>query len=43
MEERNLICIGCPMGCHLTVEIMGQWLVSAEIPVNEEIAMPAVR
>ncbi len=23
METRNIICIGCPMGCHLTVAIDG--------------------
>lgn len=23
MEKRNLICIGCPMGCPLTVELSG--------------------
>ena len=28
MEERNLICIGCPMGCHLTVEIKDGTVVS---------------
>ena len=28
MEERKLICIGCPMGCPLTVEIDGAEVVS---------------
>ena len=28
MEERKLICIGCPMGCSLTVEIDGGEVVS---------------
>ena len=28
MEERKLICIGCPMGCPLTVEIDGGEVVS---------------
>ena len=27
MEERNLICIGCPMGCPLTVEIEGDKVI----------------
>lgn len=28
MEERKLICIGCPMGCPLTVEVDGGEVVS---------------
>ena len=28
MEKRNLICIGCPMGCELNVEIEGKQVVS---------------
>ena len=28
MEEKNLICIGCPMGCPLTVEMNGTEVVS---------------
>ena len=28
MEKRNLICIGCPMGCALLVEMNGKEIVS---------------
>lgn len=28
MEERNLICINCPMGCALTVRMDGESVVS---------------
>lgn len=28
METKNLICINCPMGCALTVEMEGQEVVS---------------
>ena len=28
MEERKLICIGCPMGCPLTVVMNGEEIVS---------------
>ena len=28
MEKRELICIGCPMGCPLTVEMNGKEVVS---------------
>lgn len=28
MEKRELICIGCPMGCALTVELDGGAVVS---------------
>lgn len=28
MEKRDLICIGCPMGCPLTVEMNGAEVVS---------------
>lgn len=28
MEKRNLICIGCPMGCPLTVELSNDGKVS---------------
>ncbi len=28
MEERNLICINCPMGCALTVRMEGERVVS---------------
>ena len=24
MEKRNLTCIGCPMGCQITVEFEGE-------------------
>ncbi len=30
MEKRNLICIGCPMGCPLTVEISDDGKVKVE-------------
>ena len=28
MEKRELICIGCPMGCALTVELEGNEVIS---------------
>ena len=28
METRELICIGCPMGCQMTVELDGEKIVS---------------
>lgn len=28
MEKRELICIGCPMGCPLTVELEGKEIIS---------------
>ncbi|QAT49033.1 DUF1667 domain-containing protein [Caproiciproducens sp. NJN-50] len=28
MEKRNLICIGCPLGCPVTVELDGRNIVS---------------
>lgn len=28
MEKRNLICIGCPLGCPITVELDGRSIVS---------------
>lgn len=28
MEKRELICIGCPMGCQMTVEMDGEKVVS---------------
>ena len=28
MEKRELICIGCPMGCPLTVELEGSGIIS---------------
>jgi CxxC motif-containing protein len=28
MEKRNLICIGCPLGCPITVELDGHNIVS---------------
>lgn len=28
MEERKLICIGCPMGCPLTVKMEGREVIS---------------
>lgn len=30
MEERKLTCIGCPMGCPLTVKMNGSEVVSVE-------------
>lgn len=30
MEERHLICIGCPMGCSLTVKIKDRKVFSVE-------------
>jgi CxxC motif-containing protein len=28
MEQKELICIGCPLGCNLTVQMEGQEVVS---------------
>lgn len=28
MEKRNLVCIGCPLGCPISVELDGQNIVS---------------
>ena len=28
MEKRNLTCIGCPMGCQITVEFEGEEIFS---------------
>lgn len=40
MEEKNLICIGCPMGCPLTVKMEHGEVVSVrEIPVSAVISM----
>ena len=30
MEEKNLTCIGCPMGCQLTVKMKGGEVISVE-------------
>ena len=30
MEKRELICIGCPMGCPLTVELEGSEVISVK-------------
>ena len=30
MEKRNLTCIGCPMGCQLTVEFEGEEILSVK-------------
>ena len=30
MEKRNLTCIGCPMGCQLTVEFEGEEVFSVK-------------
>jgi CxxC motif-containing protein len=40
MEEKNLICIGCPMGCPLTVKMEnGKLSVLQGIPVSAVISM----
>ena len=31
MEKRNLTCIGCPMGCQITVEFEGEEVFSVAI------------
>ena len=36
MEERNLTCIGCPLGCALKVTIDGENVTVPEIPVSAE-------
>ncbi|MCI1965211.1 MAG: DUF1667 domain-containing protein [Oscillospiraceae bacterium] len=28
MEKRKLVCIGCPLGCPITVEMNGQQIIS---------------
>ncbi len=30
MEERNLICISCPIGCHLTVQLEDDTVINIE-------------
>ena len=30
MEKRNLTCIGCPMGCQITVEFEGEEVFSVK-------------
>lgn len=41
IETRELICIGCPLGCLLTVEMKGTEVVSGlETPVQMATAMP---
>ena len=39
MERKELICIGCPLGCNLTVEMDGAQVVSVktatDIPKNK--------
>ena len=42
MEKRNLTCIGCPMGCQITVEFEGEEVFSVKaIPVRSATSMPA--
>lgn len=36
MEERNLTCIGCPLGCALKVTIDGENVTVTGIPVSAE-------
>ena len=41
MERKELICIGCPLGCNLTVEMDGGQVVSVnEIHASAEMIMP---
>ncbi|MCC8025124.1 MAG: DUF1667 domain-containing protein [Clostridium sp.] len=48
MEKRELICIGCPMGCPLTVELEGKEVVSVtghtckrgEVYARKEVLSP---
>ncbi|MDO5455792.1 MAG: DUF1667 domain-containing protein [Eubacteriales bacterium] len=30
MEKKNLTCIGCPMGCQITVEVEGEEVLSVK-------------
>ena len=49
MEVKNLICINCPMGCPLTVEMEGEKVISVsgntckrgEIYAHKEVTNPA--
>ena len=36
MEERNLTCIGCPLGCALKVTMAEMLSPSPEIPASAE-------
>ena len=48
MEKRELICIGCPMGCPLTVELEGGEILSitghtcrrGEVYARKEVTNP---
>ena len=43
MEVRELICIGCPLGCPLTVKMDGDQIEEAAIPVKEATITPEKR
>ena len=34
MEKKNLTCIGCPMGCQITVEVEGEDTVTSTVTVT---------
>ena len=41
MEKRDLTCIGCPMGCQLTVELEGREILSVKgntCPIGDKYA-----
>ena len=45
MEKRNLTCIGCPMGCQITVEMDGEKIVSVTgntCPIGDKYARQEV-
>ena len=45
MEARNIICIGCPMGCQLTVEIDGDNIKTSgnNCPIGDRYAKKEIR
>ena len=38
MEKKNLTCIGCPMGCQITVEVEGEDKLSGTCRIYESAA-----
>ena len=45
MEKRNLTCIGCPMGCQITVELEGEEILSVKgntCPIGDTYARQEV-
>ena len=39
MEKRNLTCIGCPMGCQITVEFEGEEVLHPERTVTSTVVV----